>query len=997
MCIFLRVLNIPNQIHFPNSCVLLQKSKQGMEILISIAAKIVEYTIQPVGQWLCHSFQYNNNIKNMKNQVVDLEAARDRVRHRVNEAENNVEEIERDVKLWLTKVDDILGKANEVLDNEDKANMSCSQMACPNVKLRHKHSKKAKNLMQEIDELLKKGRFEIVSYRPASSGLVTTTNMDWVTFESRKSIMVELMESLQDANINKIGVWGMAGVGKTTLVREVASQVKKENLFDVVAIATVKQRLDDTGKLRIQGEIADELGLQLDKKETLSGRASLLRTRLTKDSDKLQIQGEIADELDLKLDKKETLSGRASLLQTKTKDETKKILVILDDIWEKLDLSDIGIPSEGCKVVITSRERDIFSEMSVQKEFRLEVLPSKEAWRLFEKLVGDALEDRLRSIARDVSKECAGLPLALVTVANALKNKTEPQWKNALQQLRQPSHTNCTKMQKVIYSAIELSYNHLGNSEVQSFFLFCGHQKDPYIDYTCLLKFCFGLKLFHGTNTLEEARDRMDTLLHDLKDSGLLLDFTSDFVLMHDLVIDAAIVIAPQDENVLLMRGDGPITWPSEEKMKTYKDIFVHDMGIEQFPYALECPKLKFLFVHGKDCPLEISETFCKGMRELKVLGFTKLRISLLPSSINLLTNLKTLCLDQCVLEDIAMIGELRNLEILSLLDSNVEQLPREIGQLTHLRMLDLRNCTELKVIPPNVLSCLIQLEELYVSNSFTQWDVEELNNERASLAELKHLSRLTTLEVHIPDANMLPKDLLFEKLQRYKIFVGDVWDWSDKHENSRALKLKLNTSFHLERGIKMLWNGIENLCLDELKGVMSVIYELDMTGFQQLKHLHVQNNVEIKYIINSTGMVNSDVVFPVLEMLSLKNMINLEEICHGQIPSASFRNLSIMEVEHCEKLKFIFSSTIAKSLPQLQVLEIQECSIMGAIIIKEEGEIEDRDMILFPQLRHLELHLLPKLVSFLNTQKSVINDAGEIIPECELDFHMPILQEQVY
>ena len=359
--------------------------------------------------------------------------------------------------------------------------------------------------------------------------------------------------------------------------------------------------------------------------------------------------------------------------------------------------------------------------------------------------------------------------------------------------------------------------------------------------------------------------------------------------------------------------------------------------------------------------------------------------------------SLEALVLDQCVLEDIVMIGELRNLKVLSLRQSNVEQLPRETGLLTHLRILNLSDCTELKVIPPNVLSCLIQLEVLHVGNSFTQWDVEGLNNERASLAELKHLSRLTTLEVHIPDANMLPKDLLFEKLQRYRIFVGDVWDWCDEHDNSRALKLKLNTSFHLERGIKMLLNGIENLWLDELKGVKSVIYELDRTGFQQLKHLHVQNNVEIKYIINSTGMVISGVVFPVLEMLSLKKMINLEEICHGQIPSASFRNLSIMKVEHCEKLRFIFSSTIAKCLPQLQELVIQECSIMGAIIIKEEGEIEDRDMILFPQLRRLELHQLPKLVSLLNTQKSVINDAGEIITDCELDFHMPILKEQVY
>ena len=69
--------------------------------------------------------------------------------------------------------------------------------------------------------------------------------------------------------------------------------------------------------------------------------------------------------------------------------------------------------------------------------------------------------------------------------------------------------------------------------------------------------------------------------------------------------------------------------------------------------------------------------------------------------------NLETLCLLQCMLEDIAMIGELRNLEIFILLHPNVEQLPIETGLLTRLRILNLNNCTELKVIPPNILSCL--------------------------------------------------------------------------------------------------------------------------------------------------------------------------------------------------------------------------------------------------------------------------------------------------
>ena len=132
--------------------------------------------------------------------------------------------------------------------------------------------------------------------------------------------------------------------------------------------------------------------------------------------------------------------------------------------------------------------------------------------------------------------------------------------------------------------------------------------------------------------------------------------------------------------------------------------------------------------------------------------------------------SLETLIVDQCVLEDIAMIGELRNLEILCLHYSNVEQLPRDKGLLTRLQILNFSNCTKLKLIPPYVLSCWKLLEELYVENSFTQWDVEGLNNERASFAELKHLSRLTALEVHIPDQHVAKRSVIREVAKKQNI-----------------------------------------------------------------------------------------------------------------------------------------------------------------------------------------------------------------------------------
>jgi hypothetical protein len=704
-----------------------------MEIVIAIAAKIVEYTVAPVGQWLCYSFRYSSNIGSVKNQVVKLRLARDSMQHSIDAAIRNGEEIEGEVNKWLKEVDEIIELAGKVLEGEEEAKMKCSNGTCLNFKVRHQLSHKAAKIVKDIGKVLKNRSFDRVSYRLAAQRIVTLSCTDYVASESRMSAMKRVMEALRDDNIHVIGVWGMPGVGKSTLVRELAKQAKEEKLFDEVAIANVTQIPD---LRRIQGEMADMLDLKLDK-ETVLGRANRLRERLTKTKEK------------------------------------KMILVILDDIWKNLDFEALGIPFEGCKVLVTSRNRDVLvSGMGTQKDFGLEVLAEEEAWSLFKKMAGDCVnkDHNMQSTATEVAKACAGLPLALVTVSKALKNKELFEWKDALLLLRRPAPEHLNEMQSTIYSSIELSYKHLKetNKEALDVFLLCA-QMGYYIFESDLLKYCCGLGFFHGINTMEDARNRLYTRLRILKDCCLLLPYNSESLRMHDVVRDAAKLIVLRDHNMFVVRGDGGLKeWPDVDALKRCKAFSVLGGDIHELPYEMGCPELTFLCLGGRGHPLQISDTFFDGTGKLKVLDLTKMQLSSLPSSLCLLRNLQTLCLDQCVLGDIAVIGELKNLAILSLLQSHISQLPREIRLLTRLRLLDLSHCSKLKVIPPNVLSSLIALEELYMGNSFVQWEAEGLNN--ASLAELKNLSHLITLEIHIPDANNLPKDLLFEKLERCDI-----------------------------------------------------------------------------------------------------------------------------------------------------------------------------------------------------------------------------------
>ena len=155
--------------------------------------------------------------------------------------------------------------------------------------------------------------------------------------------------------------------------------------------------------------------------------------------------------------------------------------------------------------------------------------------------------------------------------------------------------------------------------------------------------------------------------------------------------------------------------WDIDQLQKCHY-INLPSYNIDELPKKLDCPELKLISLRRNHGYLTIPDNFFSGTREVKVNNLHGMRFAPSPlPSLRLLTNLISLNLYGCVLEDIAIVAELRRLEILTLERSKIQELPKEIRQLVCLRMLDLTNCHQLKTIPANLLSSLTNLEELYI------------------------------------------------------------------------------------------------------------------------------------------------------------------------------------------------------------------------------------------------------------------------------------------
>ncbi|GLT40344.1 hypothetical protein SLA2020_144860 [Shorea laevis] len=937
----------------------------GAKVVENLFDRILNFILNPITVRITVVRKCNENVENLKNQVEKLKHEKMRMENYKKKVGRRGEEIDDTVQTWLTKAEEFIEAAEQsVRDGDEFAKKECFFRLCPNSIPRYKLSKEAEKNSQDIVQHLEVARGFgplPLSHAPPPQQDVASLVEGFDEFRSRKIVLDQIMEALRSPTVSRIGVHGTSGMGKTMLVTMVKAKAKKDGLFAAVVMATVKK---DWEVKSIQEDIARDLDVD--------------RLSFTTETDQ-----QVADSIRKKLK------------------EVKKFLVILDDVWEtdvEQHFKKFGIPSESemkqaterkneesssgqedmlCKILLTSRFHHVLSSIIDEKDpiFEVRKLEDDEPWHLFKKSVGSNIESSdFQPKAKEIVEKCLGLPVAIVSVGKAMRRKTKQfEWDDALSELKKPSPEGISE---AVYKPIKLNYDYLEGEGLKQTFILCSLLgRDSSVDD--LLKCVMGLGLFQKVNTIEETRAKVLSLVSRLKQSSLLVDGNSSLHLdMHDQIQEVALSIAFTDHSGLALVDEvARKKLKDKETLEKLKWISSPNGGVELPANGLQCPQLTFFYLSNKAQSQEVPLEIFRKADGLKVLCLTKIDFKSMPSPIPFIPlNLHSLLLDQCVskVEDLgAIVGNLENLEVLSLAGCDIEELPREIAKLTKLKLLDVSDCTKLRLIPRQVLANLSRsLEELKMGNSFDQWNVEEGN---AGLDELAKLHKLTALEVCIANFGAI---LLPENLKRFKIFLGEVWySWDSCFESSKIMKLNLQgASIKSNDSVKKLLKKTEELHLEGLNGVESLVDELDDEGFQHLKCLEVENAPDIRYIFNPARSLVPSHVFPILEVLTLYDLEKMEKICHGLTGAATFKELRKITVDDCHELKNLFSFSMAGQL-QLQEITVRDCDNIEEIIDDVEDQGNGNDIVeesegckLGGSLRSLTLVWLPKLISFFNS-----------------------------
>ncbi|EOA34910.1 hypothetical protein CARUB_v10020008mg [Capsella rubella] len=467
---------------------------------------------------------------------------------------------------------------------------------------------------------------------------------------------------LMEDGVGIMGLHGMGGVGKTTLFKKIHNKLI-DGTFDVVIWIVVSQGATIS---KLQDDIAEKLGLCGDEWKNKN------------DTDK------------------------ATKIYRVFKE--KRFVLMLDDLWEEVELEAIGIPfpskKNGCKVAFTTRSQEVCGQMGDHDAMEIKCLKRDEAWELFKTKVGDNTLSRDPSIvklAKRVADKCCGLPLALNVIGKAMASKTTVQeWEHAINVLT-TSAAEFSDMKNKILPVLKFSYDSLGDQQLQSCFLYCAlFPEDHQIFKEDILYFWTCEGFLGEYQVIKEVYNKGCAMLGTLIRANLLTELGTEIVLMHDVVREMALWIASdfgrQKDNFVVRAGVGLLEIPKVKDWGVVRRMSLMKNEIEEITCSSKCCELTTLFLQ-RNRLRNISGEFLESMQKLVVLDLSGNRtLSELPEQISKLVSLQYLDLSETGIKQLPVgLQELKKLTHLGLYSTNKLCSISGISKLLSLRLLSLK------------------------------------------------------------------------------------------------------------------------------------------------------------------------------------------------------------------------------------------------------------------------------------------------------------------
>ncbi|CAI9088510.1 OLC1v1022849C1 [Oldenlandia corymbosa var. corymbosa] len=896
-----------------------------MEVLAAVVSSLLAEPCRQIFSYvrlkIQRSLHFQSYFDDLDLHIRDLITRRETVRKDLEVAEKTGLIPRAHVQDWLIEVNKIEAEITATKEGI-KENSICS---CVNFRSSNSSFRKSLRELVMKKTVIAKGLIEAGNFPDGVAAAIRAEHIPGPSIEYQSTAarnIAQVLELLSNDEAKSIGVWGMGGAGKTTLVANVNNKLKGcasllKQPFSIVIWVTVSNKLEETSDLkRVQKQIADRLKMTLPAHEEVMRTAIQLHERLKKE----------------------------------------RFLLILDDVWHPINLDTVGIPrleiSRGSKILLTTRFSEVCRAMMTDRILKIELLNEQESWQLFCENAGEVVNSKhIEPLAKELTRECCGLPLAICVVGASMRGKYVVElWQDAANTLRMSEPVNK------------------------------GIAKDYLIDIDELIWYWLAEGLLDDNLNLKQVRNRGISMIECLKDHCLLESgHRKATVKMHDIVRDVAVWIATSSDEgckSVIKSGLGLRRMTRETILVEAKRLSFMCNNIHILPESFNTySSASTLLLQGNESLEHIPEEFLQAFLSLKVLDLSGCSIKSLPQSFGELIELRALIISQCkYLEEIPSVRKLGKLQLLNCRSTNLKALPEGMERLTNLRQLDLSDINNTTVIRAGTLAALYNLEILSMRKSTNKWLFQGNESEGPSLiGEILSLERLNYCDITLSGipGNISPEDPLLHqmnKLERFRVHVGGIHRHSSPidYESQRSVTL---TGLHFsDEWIGWLISNATSLQLVRCEGLNKMFQNIALHSsaagsFRSLRKLEIVHS-NSSFELTATEDMKFDLL-PKLEMLCLRDLSRITCISRlAEHLGLKFQKLRCIRIARCPKLKYVLTvGGSIRQLGQLKEISVDSCEELEELFRCDIFTVDAA----FPNLQITRLTNLPELRGFCN------------------------------